>query len=97
MKTVLSILILAVILPGMRFDSITPNSGKAGDAVTVTGANFGSDCELTLGRKVAEITELSYGTIKFKVPPHTKGKKSLIITCKERMPIFQHQAFEYTQ
>ena len=97
MKTVLSLVMLAVVLQGMRFDSITPKTGKAGDAATVAGANFGSDCELTLGRKVARITHLSPASIEFTVPPHTKGKKSLMITCKERMPIFQHRAFEYTE
>lgn len=95
MKYVL--LTMLVILSGMRFDSISPNHGKAGDSLTITGANFGSDCEITIGRQVTKIESLSSTEIKVVVPRHTPGLKSLSIKCKERMPIFQHRIFTYDQ
>lgn len=85
---------MLVILPGMRFDGVSPSSGKQGDIITMTGSNFGSDCELTIGRKVVEITELTPTRVKFKVPIHTPGVKSLSMTCKDRAPIFEHRVFE---
>ena len=91
------LLAFLVILPGMRFDSLTPASGKAGDILTIAGDNFGSNCEITLGRKVVEVTSFIPTEIKFKAPRHTLGKKTLTIVCKDRMPVFERQVFEYTE
>jgi type 1 fimbria pilin len=92
-----TIIFLLVILPGMRFDSISPASGKEGDTLTIKGDNFGSGCEITLGRKVVEITGHTSSEFKIRAPRHSIGKKTLTIVCKDRMPIFERQVFEYTQ
>lgn len=90
-------LLAFVILSGMRFDSLTPTSGKQGTPITISGNNFGSDCEVTLGRKVVKIESLKPTEIKILAPRHTVGKKSLVITCKDRMPVFEREVFRYTE
>lgn len=62
--------VLTVTLPTVTIGSVTPNSGRAGDRITIQGTNFGakSDLEVRFANAVATIIEATPTTILVAVP-----------------------------
>lgn len=62
--------VIPISMPVVTIGSVTPNSGRAGDRVTIHGANFGakSDLEVRFANAVATIIETTPTTILVAVP-----------------------------
>ena len=80
-----------------RMLSVSPESGKVGDVVTVTGENLQKDgiakVYLTDGKNdiAVEITEQTATAIKFKIPAKATGRMSLMFLTAEKEPKYVEQ------
>lgn len=69
-----------------------PANGKSGDVITITGTNLGKDLVakvyLTDDKNdlLAEVTEQTGTTIKFKIPAKATGRLSIMFLTAEKEP-----------
>ncbi|NLR77161.1 IPT/TIG domain-containing protein [Chitinophaga eiseniae] len=68
--------------PAARLISMSSNKAQAGDEITLTGNNFGTDKSLVhvfVGTKEAEVTGVASEQVKFKVPDALPGSVTLVV------------------
>jgi hypothetical protein len=85
-----------------RMLSVSPESGKIGDVITVTGENLQKDgiakVYLTDGKNdiQVEVTEQTATVVKFKIPAKAAGRMSLMFLTAEQEPKYVEQPVKLT-
>ncbi len=84
--------------PVLQLHSVSPTSGqtKGGEEITLTGYGFVDGATVTIGgEKVTDVVVVSKTEITAKTPPHTLGKKRVIVTDPDGNSSADEIFFEY--